>query len=140
MPGDKLITFHGTKTNNKVSYVIFFFLKMEEKINRPRETSFNVRVDWIQPTMASSSQNQRVKLTVGTVKCPLCDSENHPYLMQTLEKVLIAGVVSKALASLFGLGAQDKGLRCIFYTSKQTWSPGSPSIPQSLPDIPCPQP
>jgi hypothetical protein len=33
----------------------------------------------------------------------------------------------------------DKELRCIFYISKQTWSPGSPSIPQSLPGIPCPR-
>jgi hypothetical protein len=32
----------------------------------------------------------------------------------------------------------DKGLRGIFYISKQTWLPSSPSIPQSLPGIPCP--
>ena len=34
----------------------------------------------------------------------------------------------------------DKGLRCIFYVSKQTRPPGSPSIPQSLPGISCPLP
>ena len=34
----------------------------------------------------------------------------------------------------------EKGLMCIFYIPKHTWPPGSSSIPQSLPGIPCPQP
>lgn len=41
---------------------------------------------------------------------------------------------------VFGFRSWDKGLRWISYTPKQTWLPGSPSIPQSLPGIPWPQP
>jgi hypothetical protein len=39
---------------------------------------------------------------------------------------------------LFGLEPRNKGPRCLFYIAKQTWPPGFPSIPQSLPDIPYP--
>lgn len=41
---------------------------------------------------------------------------------------------------LFGFILWDKGLRFIFYISKSTWCPGSPSIPQDLSGISCTEP
>jgi hypothetical protein len=53
-------------------------------------------------------------------------------------------VIYALLSSLetleFGFRFWDKGPGYISYIPKQTWSPASPSIPQALPDIPCPQP
>ena len=42
--------------------------------------------------------------------------------------------------AIVGFQTWDKGWRHVLYTPKQTWLPGSPSIPQSLPGISCPQP
>ena len=47
--------------------------------------------------------------------------------------------VERKLKDDFLVSAWDKGLACIFSLPKQTWSPGSPRIPQCLPDIPKPE-